>query len=1080
VIAMLPPPSMLLPEDLDAFDAEVGRRVTGLWPSGSPPPTALSPLARHVLDVLLGHAVASEADQHEPSEIWGRFVGILATRIFEAAPDCTMLVRAMENIPHRWHVVALDQLAERAQTDVARGAAWRAALARDAHVVTVRSSLESARQVREYAYLARDARAWRGAVDPFDGLFSHGAGLFHVALEPLQLLFRLDKRLWCESFDRLPGPAWFVDVSFFMGLSVREIVALLAVAPRVFTPDGRWTRSVAAVVMIERALSRVESEGQVRGPDEIAALASATLARDDGALLAVSFIPRAVRSAAHQGVERHRSVPEQFADRLTRTLPPERLSLRAVEHLWRTQAFARPFNSHIVRFERKAESPFGAATAGGAGLGVLLATARVLTTEPETTDSSLCAARESLWTLVVEALRARDSGVRSLEDDDLERSSLDWRPFADLLTQQTDPVARYRDAVATVDDQVERLSHWHAVDDSGIADAARFTVLLGATAAMHDPRADHEVKRTLYEEALRLAARLDHAQGYNPRSWRSFLIHVIGLAPSAVPDTPAEVVASWLRLVSDTPWDALSAASRMRDRGASETTLRAALALCGIDPSSEAPLVEEAAKFHFVPANRMQSIRSVLEAVSAVPPPTPSLESNHDATTSSRRLLVSSGRAHLFSLPPPAPLTRELGISQPLAWLRTDVPTTSADVRWARAQVQQRAHDLDAEVLLTPDFPEHKDASYGAIRCDAGANEDGIARAVRDALAQQDPFERRDIVSGFQHIGREDVVRHLASDIIRHRIVGLFGLRRVGKTSTALAAVRSLGDAVRPVYLDIQGIAQRDIVGVCGAILRALREQADSAWGAREDDSPGVDEALRDVARAFPAPDVRRQAPVCLVLDEFDLLFEGVLGGDGTLGIERLLEVLVAAVNRRAVLLCAIGRDPKRFQAARVASVEGGTALGRMSSRWLRPLSLAEAETLFERLGRRCGLHIGTDVVQRAYDWVGGHPLLLRLFGRSLREAAMDVPRATELFLSASDVRELVAGALFVVSQGFPDTWRTVGSSLREGRVPPHAPHAESMLAPLRWLGMVNEAGAIPDVYVKLGPMVTPVTHEAA
>ncbi|MEO7596152.1 MAG: hypothetical protein ABI134_33390, partial [Byssovorax sp.] len=62
-------------------------------------------------------------------------------------------------------------------------------------------------------------------------------------------------------------------------------------------------------------------------------------------------------------------------------------------------------------------------------------------------------------------------------------------------------------------------------------------------------------------------------------------------------------------------------------------------------------------------------------------------------------------------------------------------------------------------------------------------------------LPDHDLFERRDPVRGHQVIGRKDNIRDLSVRLQQRQSVGIFGLRKVGKTTL----VRALTDALDPV-----------------------------------------------------------------------------------------------------------------------------------------------------------------------------------------------------------------------------------------------------------------------------------------
>jgi hypothetical protein len=345
------------------------------------------------------------------------------------------------------------------------------------------------------------------------------------------------------------------------------------------------------------------------------------------------------------------------------------------------------------------------------------------------------------------------------------------------------------------------------------------------------------------------------------------------------------------------------------------------------------------------------------------------------------------------------------------------------------------------------------------------------------------------VVTGFQRVGRRDVVGTLVENLSAYRITGLFGLRRFGKTSTVRAAVEDADASVAPVWLDVQGVVRRDLAGVAAAVCRTLGEALNAPHLLEPDDGRDPRAWMDDALRALRRASREGGRLPCIVFDEFDLLFGESDGG--VAGIERVLEPLIAGVEARTLAMVVIGRDPRRFRERDSLEHPTGPHLGHLHPLWLRPLDESESALLLTRLGRRCGVHVGTETVRVARTLAGGHPLLLRLYGRSVRELMREhrepvgdsdpwAEAARTRFLAAHDVQEIVADVLYLWTHMFPETWQALGPALLAGRSPSSTELVPAALTSLRDLGVLDEGQALPEVYWRLAPTAAPPSKEAA
>jgi len=125
---------------------------------------------------------------------------------------------------------------------------------------------------------------------------------------------------------------------------------------------------------------------------------------------------------------------------------------------------------------------------------------------------------------------------------------------------------------------------------------------------------------------------------------------------------------------------------------------------------------------------------------------------------------------------------------------------------------------------------------------------------------------------------------------------------------------------------------------------------------------------------------------LCIVLDEFDYLFEGHASQGGIPGFSRLLAALRGIAQETGRLsLVFIGRDPTHLNQPMLEGAPN-PMLGWFVPLYLGPLEPSEADDLLVTLSARAGDPFEPAACELARVWTGGHPSLLRQFGSSLME----------------------------------------------------------------------------------------------
>lgn len=449
-----------------------------------------------------------------------------------------------------------------------------------------------------------------------------------------------------------------------------------------------------------------------------------------------------------------------------------------------------------------------------------------------------------------------------------------------------------------------------------------------------------------------------------------------------------------------------------------------------------------------------------------------------------RRLvpLDAKGTTWLMQASIPLELQDRFGISPEIRILAVHGDVRGRDLR-AALQDPEGAANIDPDLLVVAgDQPElAKKLSWLAgpwgQRIPWAPAEDEYAHlssVLREHLPSFDLFDYRDPVQGSALLGRQAEIDELTARLLRGEAVGVIGLRKVGKSSL----LRAVADRIDPVgarrgmfeslTVPLPNaepealVVSLDVQGVAGAgfevLLKRLAERLDERLalaGVRVDPQPtslkiiansieqdgGRDGYLvrdpMDTLRGLLALALERtKLPVCFILDEYDLLFEGYDGGEaGIPKAEQLLQFLRAQAQATGrVSLALIGRDPVFLERPLLGGVTNPLA-GWARPIFLGPLGRRGADELLVRLGKRVGLDVGPATLEAAWQWTGGHPLLLRQYGAALYELAHAPPTrprpvptdpihadAPELFLIRDAVQTICSEVRALLDARFPDS----------------------------------------------------------
>jgi hypothetical protein len=258
-----------------------------------------------------------------------------------------------------------------------------------------------------------------------------------------------------------------------------------------------------------------------------------------------------------------------------------------------------------------------------------------------------------------------------------------------------------------------------------------------------------------------------------------------------------------------------------------------------------------------------------------------------------------------------------------------------------------------------------------------------LHEALAGQLSRANPFDVRHPVVGNEVVGRDRLINDIVHDLSQHPAIALYGLRKMGKTTAAMAVQGRLDPELRLPTVDdplpwlVQRVdAQRyeaeGIPALCASLARGLMERLGLPPASGPPDLGTV------VGLAL-----RRADRLLLIVDELDLLFNPRSGyARDVLAFLALLRGLLME-HPDGLRLLFIGREPGLLASA-VVMGESNPMMSLWRPVWVGPLSREATGALLHRLGKKAGLYAGHQTRDLAFAYTGGHPLLARLFGSAI------------------------------------------------------------------------------------------------
>lgn len=267
--------------------------------------------------------------------------------------------------------------------------------------------------------------------------------------------------------------------------------------------------------------------------------------------------------------------------------------------------------------------------------------------------------------------------------------------------------------------------------------------------------------------------------------------------------------------------------------------------------------------------------------------------------------------------------------------------------------------------------------------------------ALAGRLASRDLYSAKGFVTGDQFFGRDAELQQVADCLRTQEVIGIFGLRKTGKTSMLHELVRAHDPRYSPnsqtmvlVYQDLEYLpslihdpVSELIVDLTESIRRALKEAGLRTQELADLELPATPSQFRRALDTLLTK-IGRGTSLVLLLDEIEYLCPPNPGtdtsGEGFQRVRQFLGSLRKLVQERDNFGLAIAGLAS-------AAIESSELYGAPNplfefarTMYLRPFSIAEAERMLNTVGNRVSMHWTADAVALAHEMTDGHAMLLR------------------------------------------------------------------------------------------------------
>lgn len=272
-------------------------------------------------------------------------------------------------------------------------------------------------------------------------------------------------------------------------------------------------------------------------------------------------------------------------------------------------------------------------------------------------------------------------------------------------------------------------------------------------------------------------------------------------------------------------------------------------------------------------------------------------------------------------------------------------------------------------------------------------------------LGQRDLYKSTDPVSGRLFFGRESLLLQLADEIQRGQFLGIYGLRKMGKTSLvhqlsnerlrseAVATVdlqASLALTIRtfePLYWEIERALYNRLVERFSSnisnILRLGRMTRFTDLSSEQQQQAGVifNEDIKIFLEALVQGNFPGVNHLIIILDELERILPvgGQSGVNGYLEFFALLRGLAQTERYRHRLTSVVIAANASISERGYWEKRENPVFGLYKPIFLPPLTADESQEMIKTLGKGMGIYWETEATQLIFEETNGHPFLIRL-----------------------------------------------------------------------------------------------------
>lgn len=301
-----------------------------------------------------------------------------------------------------------------------------------------------------------------------------------------------------------------------------------------------------------------------------------------------------------------------------------------------------------------------------------------------------------------------------------------------------------------------------------------------------------------------------------------------------------------------------------------------------------------------------------------------------------------------------------------------------------------------------------------------------LIASLHSVLSERDLYIGRNPVTGNEFFGREEMLRSLRAAFKDGHSVGLFGLRRSGKTSVIQEfRRRNAGQGFAVVVSDLEALASLaelpgQIAEDLSSALRELKSVDQSVWiGSQEEQRTSNFVELSSRIRKVAEKNSRYT--FVFAYDEIESLVPM------TRADPLLVRTFLGAIRRAAqgsanVCLLLTGVTSRFFRDSMLDSGQGveNPMLGFVDEFFLGPFNHHESANLLRKLGRGMMLVWDDDALEAVNRATGGYPFLIRDLASVARSVARTRP------VTAGEELQITRG---IVDEAF-DLWRDQAAEL--------------------------------------------------